>query len=60
MRDAAAALGIEGHARCTRLLAPIVAKRQKFPSSQLKASRYTAENVTRSTGDSRVIRPKIA
>ena len=54
MRDAAAAaLGTEDHARCTRQLAPIVVKRQKFPSSQLKASRSTVENVTRSTGDSR-------
>jgi hypothetical protein len=53
MRDAAAT-GTEGHVRCTRLFALIVAKRQKFPSSQLRVSQYTVENVTRSTGDSRI------
>jgi hypothetical protein len=35
--------------KCTRPLAPIVVRKQKFRSNPLRANRSTAENATRST-----------
>ncbi len=50
MSDAVVAVVVrEDLEKCTRLLAPIAVRKQKFHSNPLRASQSTAENATRNT-----------
>jgi hypothetical protein len=45
---------VAGHVKCTRLFALTVARKPKFPSSQLRASPSTVGNVIRSTENTEI------